>query len=485
MGVGNPSHAYQTSGHGNAPPMNQYSAPMPRTIPFSQGMGNQFPARMNGMNPLPDYSLGPGIMQRLDQLAALQRQQEELMNQFHMAGPAMKPEFQTGMEQTNYQSFGSLQSRSNLAGLTMDNPLESYVVQASGQEGPSQSNNVYQTPQTAPMLSAQGMNNFSSPQVTPNQAGQTGMHTNNDLPNNTTTPPISNGTIKNPYTSPGNTFSALLKDKGSTKGKRKGVRSRRGPRSPDEKASRSSKYRGVTKHRRSGRYEAHIWVKELGRQVYLGGYECEEHAAEAYDIAALKSKGTKTKINFDISKYSDLLSCVDRMSMEELVMSVRRQSQGFSRGTSSYRGVTHHPSGRWEARIGIPGSKHVYLGLFQEEKDAATAYDRALVRLRGQAAATNFQMADYKLELSDFYSMQFRMQQNDPRCDELLSNASEFDKWVKNGTQQFPWMTASQEEIASFSHSADPVQQLATNENQNPSIYGNQMGDNFFMNAQA
>lgn len=30
----------------------------------------------------------------------------------------------------------------------------------------------------------------------------------------------------------------------------------------------------------------------------------------------------------------------------------RRQSQGFSRGTSSYRGVTHHPSGRWEARIG-------------------------------------------------------------------------------------------------------------------------------------
>ena len=26
-------------------------------------------------------------------------------------------------------------------------------------------------------------------------------------------------------------------------------------------------------------------------------------------------------------------------------MAVRRQSQGFSRGTSSFRGVTHHPSG--------------------------------------------------------------------------------------------------------------------------------------------
>eukprot|EP00798_Chlamydomonas_sp_ICE-L_P008773 gene8773-33640_t len=53
--------------------------------------------------------------------------------------------------------------------------------------------------------------------------------------------------------------------------------------------SRSSCFRGVSKHRRSGRWEAHIWVKDIGRQVYLGGYELEEHAAEAYDVAALKS----------------------------------------------------------------------------------------------------------------------------------------------------------------------------------------------------
>ncbi len=35
-------------------------------------------------------------------------------------------------------------------------------------------------------------------------------------------------------------------------------------------AGRSSRFRGVTKHRRSGRWEAHCWVKQLGRQVYLG-----------------------------------------------------------------------------------------------------------------------------------------------------------------------------------------------------------------------
>lgn len=36
-------------------------------------------------------------------------------------------------------------------------------------------------------------------------------------------------------------------------------------------------------------------------------------------------------------------------------------------------------AGRWEARIGIPGSKHIYLGLFNEEREAARVYDAALV----------------------------------------------------------------------------------------------------------
>lgn len=87
-------------------------------------------------------------------------------------------------------------------------------------------------------------------------------------------------------------------------------------------------------------------------------------------------------------------------------MAVRRQSQGFSRGTSSYRGVTHHPSGRWESRIGIPGSKHIYLGLYDDEKEAARQYDRALVRLRGTSAATNFALSDYREELAEYHQMQ-------------------------------------------------------------------------------
>ena len=36
---------------------------------------------------------------------------------------------------------------------------------------------------------------------------------------------------------------------------------------------------------------------------------------------------------------------MEHISVEELIMTVRRQSQGFSRGSSGFRGVTSHPSG--------------------------------------------------------------------------------------------------------------------------------------------
>ena len=193
--------------------------------------------------------------------------------------------------------------------------------------------------------------------------------------------------------------------KGSASGE-KGAASDKGKGTGKDRSKRSSQYRGVTRHRRSGRWEAHIWVRETGKQVYLGGYELEDHAAEAYDVAALKCKGKKVKTNFDIGRYAELIQYMDTISLEELVMAVRRQSQGFARGSSRFRGVTRHPNGRWEARIGMPGSRHIYLGLYNEEAEAAKAYDRALVKLRGNAAATNFALSNYNGELKQYHTNQ-------------------------------------------------------------------------------
>ena len=48
--------------------------------------------------------------------------------------------------------------------------------------------------------------------------------------------------------------------------------------SPFKQITSSSRYKGVTLHRRTGRWESHIWVRETGRQLYLGvggGPGCE------------------------------------------------------------------------------------------------------------------------------------------------------------------------------------------------------------------
>lgn len=40
------------------------------------------------------------------------------------------------------------------------------------------------------------------------------------------------------------------------------------------------------------------------------------------------------------------------LTKDEFVHILRRQSTGFSRGSSRFRGVTLHKCGRWEARMG-------------------------------------------------------------------------------------------------------------------------------------
>ncbi|KAF8094396.1 hypothetical protein N665_0364s0022 [Sinapis alba] len=129
---------------------------------------------------------------------------------------------------------------------------------------------------------------------------------------------------------------------------------------PCTAGKRSSIYRGVTRHRWTGRYEAHLWDKSTWNQNQnkkgkQGAYDEEEAAARAYDLAALKYWGPGTLINFPVTDYTRDLEEMQNLSREEYLASLRRKSSGFSRGIAKYRGL----QSRWEASSSrMPGPEY-------------------------------------------------------------------------------------------------------------------------------
>ncbi|XP_022883599.1 ethylene-responsive transcription factor WRI1-like [Olea europaea var. sylvestris] len=208
--------------------------------------------------------------------------------------------------------------------------------------------------------------------------------------------------------------------------------------------SRSSIFRGVTRHRWTGRFEAHLWDKSIwnsiqnkkGKQIYLGAYDNEESAGRTYDLAALKYWGPGTPLNFPLEMYSIEIEEMQRLTKEEYLASLRRQSSGFSRGVSKYRGVAREEDDFERNRcfdhdsldespgiaIKISCSFNIlardvvrYLVLLSDcsahkrkpqqhmiWEEAAAAYDMAAIEFRGPNAVTNFDISKYTDKLKKF-----------------------------------------------------------------------------------
>ena len=193
----------------------------------------------------------------------------------------------------------------------------------------------------------------------------------------------------------------------------------------------SSVYRGVSKHKVTRRYEAHFWDasyqhptvnkrtrnpstnkkrRRHGRQVYLGSFTEEEEAGRMYDKAVLAYLGTAAPsstpaippINFPLADYSEFLAEIAGKEAGEVVADLRRGNVSTRTGSgknndSNFRGVQHRKrTDDYIARLNkYEGVQNFCLGFFSTPEEAAVAYDKAVVKIQGKKALTNFPLSNY------------------------------------------------------------------------------------------
>ena len=138
----------------------------------------------------------------------------------------------------------------------------------------------------------------------------------------------------------------------------------------------SSKYLGVTFLKRSGRW---LSVITRGREhTTLGCYDTEREAALAYDKRAREMRGEDATLNFPkVTDYSG----IERKS---------GRVKGRRKTTSRYLGVCWDANWRkWKATITHKGNV-IHVGVFDNEREAAEAFDRKALVLRGKTSILNF-----------------------------------------------------------------------------------------------
>lgn len=125
-----------------------------------------------------------------------------------------------------------------------------------------------------------------------------------------------------------------------------------------------SDYRGVS--RSHGRWRAEICVQ--GTRYHLGMFDSERKAAEAYDARARHYYGEFAYTNFE---------------GDEVKPAPKWKT------SSQYRGVSWDKHAeRWTAKIGSNGRQY-HIGLFDDEVEAAKAYNEAAKKHHGDRAILN------------------------------------------------------------------------------------------------
>ena len=132
-------------------------------------------------------------------------------------------------------------------------------------------------------------------------------------------------------------------------------------------------YRGVIKV--GNRFRAQIQIG--GRNRHIGNFGTTKEAAIAYDLAAIQAKRPKSDLNFP-----------DMIHVKKEIPKIKKRKLVRSDNTTNFNGVCKNGK-KYKASISING-KQKHLGTFTSARNAAMAYDEAIVEYDQPRTKFNF-----------------------------------------------------------------------------------------------
>lgn len=138
----------------------------------------------------------------------------------------------------------------------------------------------------------------------------------------------------------------------------------------------TSKYKGVMWDKRRSKWRANIGLE--GKSKFLGRYDTEEQAAEAYNQAVLDY--------WNGDGYLNVIGTDNRLPLKDY--KTNKNTHKSRIGKYGYRGITKTVPEKYRANIWLEG-KQYYTTTFRTVDQSALAYNKCVLYLHGDDAILN------------------------------------------------------------------------------------------------
>ena len=124
------------------------------------------------------------------------------------------------------------------------------------------------------------------------------------------------------------------------------------------------------------RFKAQIYSG--GKRHHIGLFGTPKEAAIAFDLAAIQAKRPRSDLNFPFLHDGEI----------EIIPKIKKRKLVTCTNTTGFNGVSKYGK-KFRAQIRVDGKKK-HLGTFTRARDAAMAYDEAIVKYHQPRTKFNF-----------------------------------------------------------------------------------------------